>query len=67
MDKEKLMEMTKEQLIELLLLAIEGQQIANKNSLELVSQMTRINADAQQLRDEKATLEAELIVLRARP
>jgi hypothetical protein len=67
MDKEKLMEMTKEQLIELLLLAIEGQQIANKNSLELVSQMTRINADAQQLRDEKATLEAELIVLRNRP
>jgi hypothetical protein len=65
--KETLLVMTKEELVELFLLALEATQTANQNMLEMTTLMTKVNTEAQQLRDEKATLEAELIVLRNRP
>lgn len=67
MDRELLLKMTKEQLIELLILAVEGQTMANKNNLTLTNLMSTMNADFAELKDKYATLEAELIVLRARP
>jgi hypothetical protein len=67
MEKTALMKMTKEQLIELLELAVQATTQANQNMLTMTSMMAKVNEDAKQLRDEKATLEAELIMLRNRP
>lgn len=67
MDKAQLLEMTKEQLVELLELSVQATTQANQNMLTMTQLMQRVNEDAKQLRDEKATLEAELIMLRNRP
>lgn len=67
MDKAQLMEMSKEQLVRLLELAVEASQIANKNMLDMTALMTKMNVDYAELKDKYATLEAEAIVLRNRP
>jgi hypothetical protein len=65
--KEQLMAMTKEQLIELLELALQASTQANQNSLTLTNLMTKMNTDFAELKDKYATLEAEAILLRNRP
>jgi peptidoglycan hydrolase CwlO-like protein len=67
MDRDKLLGMTKEQLVRLVEISIEGQTASTKNMQSLVAMMKRMEGEMKQLRDEKATQEAELIVLRNRP
>lgn len=65
--KEQLLGMSKEQLVELLELALDGQMAANANMVRMSALVSSTVEKMQKLEDEKATLEAELIMLRNRP
>ncbi len=64
--KEQLEIATKEQVIELLLLALEGQQAATENLHRLTHLLDHSNKQLRELKDQMATMEAELILLRNR-
>lgn len=67
LSREVLLRAPKEELIELLLLAVEGQQKATENMQDLVRHLSEVTAAKKELEDKVASMEAELILLRNRP
>jgi hypothetical protein len=67
MDKVELLKLSKEELVRLLELAVEGQKLATKNMSSINEMSKQLYEENRQLKDEKATLEAELIVLKNKP
>lgn len=65
--KEQLEKLTKEQLITLLVQALEGQAMATRNMKSLNDMLATADLKIRELEDQKKTQEAELIVLRNRP
>ena len=65
--REALEKASKEDLIDLLLLALEGQRQAVENMTTLNTHLGEARAKVQELEDKLASKEAELIVLRNRP
>jgi hypothetical protein len=73
-DKAQLLMMTKEQLVELLVKAIDGQMKANENMAKIVGIDRQLKSEnealvgvTQQLSSEKETLEARIRVLEGNP
>jgi hypothetical protein len=64
-DKEVLMQLSKEELIQLFDTALQGQVMANENMGKLGKLLAQAGEKITQLESDKATMEAELIVLRA--
>lgn len=65
--KERLLEQSKEELAELLLLSLQGQQQMMENMQTLVKTMEASAARIKELEDQLSSCEAELIMLRNRP
>lgn len=64
--REQLQQFDKDELIELLLRSLEGQQIANENMQKMAEFMEHITTAVEDLRSKNQTLEVENIALRAR-
>lgn len=62
----QLEKLSREELIELLLMALEAQALTTKNMESLTGMLAMANLRIKELDDQNKTQEAELIVLRAR-
>lgn len=67
LERKVLLEGTKEQLVDLLLLAIEGQKKATENVQSISVLLSEARSRVLELEDKLSTQESELILLRNRP
>ena len=65
--KEQLQTCSKEELIELLLLALQTQESTTRNMVTMNDLISQADAKIRELTDQTKTQEAELILLRNRP
>lgn len=65
--REQLQQFTNDQLIDLVLLALEGQRMQTQNALRAVETARQLHARVVQLEDEMKTLETKVLTLEARP
>jgi hypothetical protein len=63
-NREKLLELPKEKLVDLLLYALEAQTLSTQNQLQLVGLLGKANEKIKDLESTNQNQEAELIVLR---